>query len=94
MKKLIFNRTLIPSKTHFDEEKEFLSNLPDRFETSNPIMLDRAWEEGYEIFLLDENKKEINIRELTLKELRPGHNISKIYLANGFLYDKNFKEFS
>lgn len=69
MKKLIFNRTLIPIKTHFKEEKEFLSTLPDRFETSNPLMLDIAWEEGYEIFLLDEDKKEINIRDLTLKEV-------------------------
>nr|DAN80549.1 MAG TPA: hypothetical protein [Caudoviricetes sp.]DAW57273.1 MAG TPA: hypothetical protein [Caudoviricetes sp.] len=84
MKKLIFNRTLIPIKTHFKEEKEFLSTLPDRFETSNPLMLDIAWEEGYEIFLLDEDKKEINIRDLTLKELRPAHNISKLYLADHF----------
>lgn len=84
MKKLIFNRTLIPIKTHFKEEKEFLSTLPDRFETSNPLMLDIAWEEGYEIFLLDEDKKEINIRDLTLKELRPAHNITKLYLADHF----------
>ena len=94
MKKLVFNRTLIPSKTHFNEEEDFLNYLPNRYETSNPLMLDIAWDEGYEIFLLDENKEEVNIRELTLKELRCGHRISKIYLANGFIYYKNFKEFN
>ena len=84
MKKLIFNRTLIPVKTHFEEEKYFLDNLPDRHETSNPLMLNIAWEEGYEIFLLDENKEEINIKDLTPKELRPAHNIMNLYLADHF----------
>ena len=92
MKRLIFNRTLIPIKTHFKEEKEFLSTLPDRFETSNPLMLDIAWEEGYEIFLLDEDKKEINIRDLTLKELRPAHRITRLYLANHFTGFVNYNE--
>ena len=84
MKRLLINRTLIPPKTHFEEEKEFLNNLPDRHETSNPLMLNIAWEKGYEIFLLDEDKKEINIKDLTLKELRPAHNIMNLYLANHF----------
>ena len=47
-------------------------------------MLNIAWEKGYEIFLLDEDKKEINIKDLTLKELRPAHNIMNLYLANHF----------
>ena len=92
MKKLIFNRTLVPARTHFREEKEFLSNLPDRHETSNPLMLNIAWEEGYEIFLLDENKEEINIKDLTLKELRPAHNIMNLYLADHFTGFVNYKE--
>lgn len=92
MKKLIFNRTLVPIKSHFKEEKEFLSTLPDRFETSNPLMLDIAWEEEYEIFLLDENKKEINLRDLTVKELRPSHSITKLYLANHFTGFVNYND--
>lgn len=92
MKKLIFNRTLVPLNTHFDEEKEFLDNLPDRHETSNPLMLNIAWEKGYEIFLLDENKKKINIRDLTVKELRPSHSITKLYLANHFTGFVNYNE--
>lgn len=57
MKKLIFNRTLIPIKTHFKEEKEFLSTLPDRFETSNPLMLDIAWEKDMKYFYWTRIKK-------------------------------------
>lgn len=94
MKKLIFNRTLIPTKTHFEEEKYFLDNLPDRYETSNPLMLNIAWEEGYEIFLLDENKREVNIKNLTPKELRPAHNIMNLYLANCFIKSDNYNKLS
>lgn len=50
MKKLIFNRTLISLNAHFDEEKEFLDNLPDRHETSNPLMLNVAWEKDMKYF--------------------------------------------
>ena len=92
MKKLIFNRTLIPTKTHFEEEKYFLDNLPDSYETSNPLMLNIAWDEEYEIFLLDEDKREINIKDLTPKELRPAHNIMNLYLANHFTGFTNHNE--
>lgn len=92
MKRLIFNRTLISLNSHFDEEKEFLDNLPDKHETSNPLMLNIAWEEGYEIFLLDEDKREINIKDLTPKELRPTHNIMNLYLANHFTGFVNYNE--
>ena len=99
MKKLIFNRTFVLSKTHLKEKEEFLSNLPNRYETSNPLMMDIAWDEGYEIFLLDENKKEVNIRDLTLSDLILGRGIAKLYLKNYFMNTvhkkkiKSFKEF-
>lgn len=97
MKKLIFNRTLIPTETFFEEENDFLSTLPDRYETSNPMILDIAWDNGYEIFLLDENKTEINIRDLSVKELRPAHRISKLYMGNhftGFINNEGFSKFT
>lgn len=94
MKKLIFNRTLVPINNHFEEEKYFLDNLPDRHETSNPLMLNIAWDEEYEIFLLDENKKEVNIKNLTSKELRPAHNIMNLYLANCFIEFANYNKLS
>lgn len=57
-------------------------------------MLNIAWEEGYEIFLLDENKREVNIKNLTPKELRPAHNIMNLYLANCFIKSDNYNKLS
>lgn len=57
-------------------------------------MLNIAWEEGYEIFLLDENKREVNIKNLTFKELRLAHNIMNLYLANCFIESDNYNKLS
>ena len=93
MKKLIFNRTLIPIKTHFKEEKEFLSTLPDRFETANPLILTKAFTQGYEIRFVNNDTK-VKAKNMTpddlkliLTELEYFHKIASHSITELFLTD-------
>ena len=51
--------------------------------TSHISLVNDAWEQGYEIFIFNGNQ-EINIRDCTVKELRPIHNIQRLLQANQF----------
>ena len=51
--------------------------------TSHISLVNDAWAQGYEIFIFN-GTQEINIRDCTVKELRPVHNIQGLLQANKF----------
>ena len=51
--------------------------------TSHISLVNDAWVQGYEIFIFN-GTQEINIRNCTVKELRPIHNIQRLLQANAF----------
>ena len=51
--------------------------------TSHISLVNDAWEQGYEIFIFN-GTQEINIRDCTVKELRPIHNIQRLFFHLGF----------
>ena len=57
----------------------------DEIRTDHICLVDRAYQQGYEIYIYDNtSKRSYSIRDLTDKELKPYHNIEKMLLANHF----------
>ena len=54
-----------------------------KVKTSHISLVNDAWAQGYEIFIFN-GTQEINIRDCTVKELRPIHNIQRLLQANAF----------
>lgn len=48
-KQLVFNKGFISVQPISEEVDYFLSNLPDYYETANPLILTKAFTQGYEI---------------------------------------------
>ena len=92
-KQLVFNKGFISVQPISEEVDYFLSNLPDYYETANPLILTKAFTQGYEIRFVNNDTK-VKAKNMTpddikliLTELEYFHKIASHSITELFLTD-------
>lgn len=98
-KQLVFSKSFISSQSLSEELNYFLSNLPDYYETANPLILTKAFTQGYEIRFVNNDTK-VQIKNMTPDDLKlilteleyfqkiASHSITELFLTD-FILTRN-----
>ena len=82
MKKFVIDILYLDNQKYHAIRLKINKNF-EYIKTSHISLVNDAWAQGYEIFIFN-GIQEINIRDCTVKELRPIHNIQRLLQANKF----------
>ena len=95
-KQLVFNKGFISVQPISEEVDYFLSNLPDYYETANPLILTKAFTQGYEIRFVNNDTK-VKAKNMTSDDLKLiltqleyyykiiSHSVTEIFLTDSIL---------
>ena len=81
-----FIHDVCPPPGDYFREKEMFESQASLVRSNQIVLVNLAWDNGYEIFIRQSRNYDaiINIKNLTDKELRPEHNIVELIVANKF----------
>lgn len=88
--RILFNPHLTPSVPNANavycigDAIAIINDETRHMETNHMFLMNNVWDRGEEVYVVRQNGDVKNIRDLTTKELRPGHNVFKMWLSGLF----------